>query len=147
MMCAARLISSTGKVPLNHVMERRMDAEDALRAQGARDRLARADLEVAPAGQHFSWLGLNSRHGATHGDAVVLDDADLFPSCSPETVSTLAQAGSLVILTLPRHLMVHGENEDADLDPSLAGWLTSSWRSEVRGSRPVTRTDGSEKRS
>lgn len=119
-MCAARLISSTGKVPLTQVMAKRLDAEDARSALGARDRLARADLEVAPAGQHFSFPVLHARTSGALPTAVLLDDADLLPDCSPEKIAKTAQAGCLVVLTLPRHLLVHGGHEDADLQPDWA---------------------------
>ena len=120
-MCAARLISSTGKVPLHHlVADRGLRAEDARRAETARDLLLQADLQVAPGHHPFS-LALPAELDATAAPtAVVIDDADLVPSCSPEQVAALAGAGCLVILTLPRHVMVEGKYEDADLDPAWA---------------------------
>jgi replicative DNA helicase len=119
-MCAARLISSTGKVSLSHVLEHRLDTEDARRAEVARNLLARADLQVAPEGKHFSLSVFDDNPADSVPTAVLLDDADLIPSCSAERVARLAQAGRLVVLTLPRHLMVHGDHEDADLRPDWA---------------------------
>lgn len=135
-MCAARLISSTGKVPLSHVVEQRLDPEDARRAQRARHRLAEADLEVAPAGRHFSISVLDDSCCDSLPRAMLLDDADLIRSCSPEKVTGLAQAGCLVVLTLPRHLMVHGQHEDADLDPGWAGMADVVLEVRSRGLAP-----------
>ena len=53
-------------------------------------------------------------------DAVVIDDANLIAGAFPERVASLAQRGALVIVSLPRHLVVHDNSDHQYLDPAWA---------------------------
>ena len=118
-VCAARLVACTGKVALNHLVRRRLEAAELPQARSARGLLAAAHLQVAPAGEPVSVAGLLDGDQGRAPKAVILDDADLVSGSSPVTASALSEAGWLVIATLPRHLVVEGRHSDADLDP---GW-------------------------
>ncbi len=119
-MCAGRLVSCLGKVPLLHLLEKRLDADDLRRAEPAREVIMGMDLLVAPSGTSFHLPTPESALARTSPWATVIDDADLVPRCTPERIRELADAGGLVILSLPRDQVVATADEDADLDPAWA---------------------------
>jgi replicative DNA helicase len=51
--------------------------------------------------------------------AVLLDDAEE-DTTDPQQCRHLAEAGALVVLSLPRHVLTRGRRLEADLDPAWA---------------------------
>ena len=52
--------------------------------------------------------------------ALLVDDADLVRSATPEALRSKADEGALVIASLPRHVLVQDRHRDGDLDPHWA---------------------------
>lgn len=119
-MCTSRLISCIGKVPLNHLVEDRIRADDTARAQVARELMERVNLHVAPQGHDFPMPAAGLVLATVMPFAAIIDDADLVPFCSPTKVRDFANAGGLVVLSLPRDVMLADEREDADLNSAWA---------------------------
>jgi hypothetical protein len=49
--------------------------------------------------------------------AVVLDDVDLVGGATPAVVGEVADAGAIVVASLPRHVLVQDRHPFGDLDP------------------------------
>jgi replicative DNA helicase len=120
---ASRLISQLGRVSLSAVANH--DVERS-RLEHGLERLRRLPLEVFPAEEDHGftpetdpWRRYPLQEGPKPA-AVMLDDADLVGGMSATRAAQYAASGMLVVVTMPRHLMVFGEEDDAPLDPAWA---------------------------
>jgi len=114
--CAARLLASTGKLPMRDLIDKRYDHIHTAALREARGALARSELFVR-VGSGVSIPAGNDDDG---NRAVLVDDADLVNGISPARVRGLANDGAVVIAALPRHLLVQDRHPDGDLDPDWA---------------------------
>jgi replicative DNA helicase len=116
---AARILASMSRVPVLGLLADDLDAQQRHRVTGVRELLRTADLQTTT---HASGPSPSPQHigAASPNFAALIDDADLVPTAAPGHLIELAEAGALVIVTLPRHMMVEGPLEDADLDPQWA---------------------------
>jgi replicative DNA helicase len=106
---AARLVSSAGKVPENHVWRREGPSQLDDRAMShARKVLSRAPLEISdPTGISIVDTDMPE---VSRPEALVVDDADLAAGIFPMRIPSFLELDMLVVLTFPRtHLMAdHG---------------------------------------
>jgi hypothetical protein len=112
----ARLMACAGKIPLLQLHRRETPQG---RANVARDRLLGKPLHVAGRGQVTFLDGGDQAEVASYG-AMFIDDADLVAGVSPDRVASFARQGTLVVMSMPRHLLVLGEGKDRFLDPAWA---------------------------
>ncbi len=113
-MSVARLLSCLGKHPLSGVLA----GEEDERLDATRLRLAQSGLALSGAG---ATRGVVRRDQLLdHSPAALfVDDVDLLEGVTPEHVANWSSTGAFVCVTLPRHLVVHGDRRDTYLDP---GW-------------------------
>jgi len=116
---AARILASLGRAPVLQLLSDELDAEQRHRVAGVRELLRSADLRTTTCPSR-PCPSPDDVAKAPTTCAVLVDDADLVPTATPQHLGALAPAGSLVVATLPRHVMVAGPHEDADLDPEWA---------------------------
>ena len=114
---ASRLLSCSGRIPLLHLHQHRV--QDRERLAAVRERLSEAPLHVATQGQSTFLDYGDEADVLPPPDAVVIDDANLIAGAFPERVTSLAQRGALVIVSLPRHLVVHHDGDHPISRPSL----------------------------
>ena len=115
---SSRLLSCAGHLPLLHLHQRRV--QDQERYEAVRERLRRTPLHVATQGESTFLDYGDEADSLPRPDAVVIDDADLIAGAFPERVMALAQRGALLIVSLPRHLVVHDHRSHQHLDPQWA---------------------------
>lgn len=116
---ASRLLSCSGRIPLLHLHQHRV--QDRERLAAVRERLRGAPLLVAAQGESTFLDYGDEADVLPSPDAVIIDDANLIAGAFPERVASLARRGALVIVSLPRQLVVHPEGDHQYLDPAWAG--------------------------
>lgn len=113
--CASRLVSCMGKVRVQQLLRGEASAVDAGRLQVGRAALSRSQMFLR-CGPNVTVPGRKE----TGDRAVVLDDVDLVEGATPSSVRSVADAGAIVVASLPRHLLVQDRHPDGDLDPEWA---------------------------
>jgi replicative DNA helicase len=107
---AARLAASTAKVPELRLWTGRLDAQDLRKVSHAEHLLAAAPLHIiGPDGISVADTDLDE---IPTPHALVVDDADLAGGLFPSRVASLAKAGVLLVLTLPRSHVVSADGVD-----------------------------------
>jgi hypothetical protein len=117
--CLSRVVASLSRVPMTDLGRPTELAE----AHRARIDAAEQSLRAAPMFVDFgramgvppSWNG----DGPPTSRALLLDDVDLI-GIPPHELRALADKGSFVAVSLPRHLVVDGRHPDGDLEPHWA---------------------------
>ena len=112
--CTARLLASTGKLPIRDLTTRGNDTQPGLRE--TQETLSQSELFVhtGAAASVPTWTNADAYR------AVLLDDADLVSGVTPARIRELAVSRALVIASFPRHLLVRDPHPDADLEPRWA---------------------------
>ena len=112
--CTARLLASTGKLPIRDLTTRGNDTQPGLRE--TQETLSQSELFVhtGAAASVPTWTNADAYRAA------LLDDADLVSGVTPARIRELAVSRALVIASFPRHLLVRDPHPDGDLEPSWA---------------------------
>ena len=113
--CASRLVSTVGKVSAQQLARGEITAIDASRLQVGRSKLSSSQLIV-----RCSSSAMLPMWDEPEGRALVIDDVDQVVGATPSHLSRLADAGAVVLASLPRHLLVQDRRLDGDLDPEWA---------------------------
>jgi replicative DNA helicase len=117
---ASRVLSQTGRIPVHRLARRDVGADHEERLLETRSKMLGLPMAVWPAGHQAYVPETDPCHAELHPHAVVIDDADLASGATPEWAAKCAAAGTLVILSLPRHLVALGDSDEAPLEPAWA---------------------------
>jgi replicative DNA helicase len=113
----ARFLACLGRLPLRALTEHRVSSDLALRVHATRAKLAELQLGVYPQ-DHPGFVPETEPYSAQpRPDVLVIDDADLVGGMTAHRVARYGAEAFLVIVTLPRHLVVRGDGDEAPIDP------------------------------
>ena len=116
--CGARLIASQVRVPMQHALRGQLSVKELGRIASA-GRLREAPLKVRFSSGHGGirdpWWTAEAT--ADQAQAIFIDDVELLPEAL-DFIPQWSQQGSLVVVSLPRHLLLQDPEIDADLDPT-----------------------------
>lgn len=116
-LIAARLLALHGRLPLNRITAHDVGPSTSEQFVVARERVEKLALFLYARGEDVYVPEVHPFRTEPKPTALVIDDADLVPGLSPDMVTSFAEAGMFVLLSMPRHLLMTGPDDEDDLDP------------------------------
>jgi replicative DNA helicase len=119
-LIGSRLLALHGRLPLQRLTAHALESSSAQQLALARERVEKLSLFLYTRNEEVYVPEVHPFRTKEQPTSLVIDDADLVSGLTPYMVSSYAEAGMFVLLSMPRHLLMTSPDDEADLDPRWA---------------------------